>query len=209
MNGLNLQKIIFWLKNTVKWLHGVFYCLLLPVFIYPPGKFYQGNFYSINRTGIIQFLDIWSDRIQGKVLDVGVGTWTYPRHLLENHCEYLATDCFEHPNVNVLTDIHTLSETLLPESFDFVICLDVLEHVQSPWVAARQLFKMLKPGGILLLTTPFNYRLHANSLAHDYWRFTADGLTQLLVTDAGFVKVEILPNGHPDFPFGYLVAAYK
>ena len=209
MNGLNLQTITFWLKNAVKWLHGKFYCLLPPILIYPPGKFYRNRFNTVHRTGIIKFLDTWSNQIRGKVLDVGVGTWTYPRQLLENRCESLTTDCFEHSNVDVISDIHALTDKLPSENYDYVICLDVLEHVHSPWVAVKELFMVLKPGGVLLLTTPFNYRLHANSFVQDYWRFTADGLTQLLVVGAGFSKVEILPNGHPKFPFSYMVAAYK
>jgi len=197
------------MKTVFKLIYSLIYRLFLPVLVYTPGRIYHGEFLTCSRVGIIQFLESWSEHITGNVLDVGVGTWTYPRNLLHSRCEYIATDCFEHPNVNLISDIHTLTDTLLPESFDFVICLDVLEHVQHPWVAIKQLYAVLKPGGILLLTTPFNYRLHGNSQVKDYWRFTADGLSQLLIADAGFAKVDIAPNGHSKFPFGFSVVAYK
>jgi SAM-dependent methyltransferase len=197
------------LKDWIKWLHGAIYVLLLPALSRPPAARYKGKVRSQVRIAIMRFLESWQEHIHGRVLDVGVGTWAYSRHLLQSRCEYTATDCFEHPNIDVVSDIHHLTSVFAEQSFDFVICTDVLEHISRPWKAVRELHAVLKPGGTLLLTTPFNFHLHSDEHVQDYWRVSADGLRLLLVEIAGFAKVEINPIGHPDFPFSYTVVARR
>jgi len=70
-------------------------------------------------------------------------------------------------------------------SFDLVICEQVLEHVPDPWAAARNLFELCRPGGRLIVSTPFLVKLHEEFFQLDYWRFTPRGL-QTLLTGAGF-----------------------
>jgi len=197
------------IKNLIKQLHGVIYRLALPALVRPPAAQYRGQVRTIARIGILRFLESWQDRIHGQVLDVGVGTWPYPRQLFQDRCDYTATDCFEHPNIDVVSDIHLLTDMFQPESFDFVLCTDVFEHIPHPWEAVRELHAVLKPGGILLLTTPFNFHLHGNEQVRDYWRMSADGLRVLLQEVAHFEKVEITPIGHPELPFSHTVVARK
>ena len=197
------------IKNWIKQLHGAIYRLALPALVRPPAARYRGKVRTLARIGIMRFLESWQDRIHGKVLDVGVGTWPYSRQSFQDVCEYTATDCFEHPNIDVVSDIHRLTDVFEPESFDFVICTDVLEHIPRPWDAVRELYAVLNPGGTLLLTTPFNFHLHDNELVRDYWRLSADGLGVLLREVAGFDEVDITPVGHPEFPFSHTVVARK
>jgi len=197
------------IKNWIKQLHGAIYCLFLPALVRPPAARYRGQVCTLARIGILRFLESWQDRIHGKVLDVGLGDWPYPRQLFQDRCNYIATDCFEHPNIDVISDIHHLTDAFQPESFDFVICTEVLEHVPRPWEAVQELHAVLKPGGTLLLTTPFNFRLHSNEQVRDYWRMSADGLRVLLQEVAGFEEVEITSIGHPKFPFFHTVVARK
>jgi SAM-dependent methyltransferase len=196
-------------KNLVKRLHGWLYRQALPLIVQPPSIRAGEAVETMPRAAIIAFLNDWKERISGQVLDVGAGSWTYPRQLLAGRCQYTATDCFEHPNVDVVSDIHALTAVFKAESFDFVLCTDVLEHVSRPWLAARELAGVLKPGGTLLLTTPFNYRRHGNREVIDYWRFTEAGLQQLLGGEAGLRQIQIEPVGHPIFPFSYTVSAVK
>jgi SAM-dependent methyltransferase len=63
-------------------------------------------------------------------------------------------------------------------AFDVVVCDQVLEHVKNPLEAARTLRRLLRPGGHLVVGTPFLIRLHYHP--GDYWRFTPDGLKLLL-----------------------------
>ena len=61
--------------------------------------------------------------------------------------------------------------------FDVVFIYEVLEHVERPFEASNELFRVLKPGGTLLLSTPFIFGIH--DAPYDYWRFTKYGLKNL------------------------------
>jgi len=197
------------IKILAKLLYSWLYCRLLRILVKPPGAIYKGEYNTFPRIAIIQLLERWKETISGEVLDVGVGTWVYPRQLLQDKCNYTATDSFSNPNVDVVSNIHELTDIFKQNNFDFVICTDVLEHIQNPWIAVRQLYSVLKPGGTLLLTTPFNFHLHGNLDVKDYWRISADGLRYLLSQEANFRIIEIKPIGLPEFPFSYTVVAQK
>src|SRR5262249_24577588 len=76
----------------------------------------------------------------------------------------------------------------ISETFDVVICDQVLEHVVDPCAAARSLFDLCAPGGHAVVAVPFLVRIH--DAPGDYWRFTPDGL-QLLLERAGFEVPEV------------------
>jgi len=97
---------------------------------------------------------------------------------------------------------------LLPDiSFDYVVCTEVLEHTLRPWDAVNEIWRILKPGGIFFLSTPFNFRIHGP--LPDCWRFTEHGLRALL---SGFKIVELKEMPTPDrdlMPIHYTVVAEK
>lgn len=61
--------------------------------------------------------------------------------------------------------------------FHHIECMSVLEHSKRPWKMAANLERVLKPGGTLLVTAPFVWRVHG--YPNDYWRFTKDGVRAL------------------------------
>jgi len=63
------------------------------------------------------------------------------------------------------------------ESFDFILSIDVFEHIDKPWLAARQIVRLLKPGGLTFHSTLFSWRYHA--CPEDYWRFTPSAMKLL------------------------------
>lgn len=69
-----------------------------------------------------------------------------------------------------------------PRQYDVVICEQVLEHVVDPWAAVVNLRKLTKPGGHVVVSTPFLIRIHEIPIyaMNDYWRFTPRGLQTLL-----------------------------
>jgi SAM-dependent methyltransferase len=68
-------------------------------------------------------------------------------------------------------------------TFDVVIAEQVFEHLQDPYSAARNVWKMLKEDGIFLIATPFLIRIH--NYPGDYTRWTPTGL-KLFLNACGF-----------------------
>lgn len=62
-------------------------------------------------------------------------------------------------------------------SFSFILCTEVFEHLHSPWIVVEEMQRVLKPGGKLILTTRFVYPIH--DAPHDYYRYTKYGLQRL------------------------------
>ena len=75
-------------------------------------------------------------------------------------------------------DITNNNSNLIPdESFDYIICTEVLEHTIQPFDAVKELYRMLKPNGLLFFSVPCNFRIHGP--LPDCWRFTQWGLKHL------------------------------
>jgi SAM-dependent methyltransferase len=114
---------------------------------------------------------------QARVLDVGCGTSPY-RSWLPAGCEYTGLDIpgsGGNPDIVVNPDE---SWPLADASFDVVMCNQVLEHVVEPALTLAEIRRVLRPGGILLLSVPFIYCEHG--MPYDFRRFTAGGLGMLL-----------------------------
>lgn len=88
---------------------------------------------------------------------------------------------------DIVGDIHELP--LESGSVDAVICIAVLEHVEEPQKAVREMYRVLKPGGYCYIYVPFLYYYHPMPGYYgDFYRFTFDGL-QYMTRD--FKDVEI------------------
>jgi SAM-dependent methyltransferase len=74
-----------------------------------------------------------------------------------------------------------------------VICTDVLEHVPDPESIVVEAYRILKPGGLFVLSMPFIGYVHADP--YDFQRYTAHKL-DLLLSEAGFQDIEIQAMGH-------------
>ncbi|MEX0918569.1 MAG: class I SAM-dependent methyltransferase [Candidatus Paceibacterota bacterium] len=78
--------------------------------------------------------------------------------------------------VDVVADAHQLP--FEKNTFDVVLCSEVLEHLHSPKQAISEMYRVLKPGGILILTTRFMFPIH--DAPADYFRFSKGSLYYLL-----------------------------
>lgn len=88
---------------------------------------------------------------------------------------------------DIVGDIHDLPFS--DNSVDAIICIAVLEHVEEPQRAVREIYRVLKPGGYAYLYAPFLFYYHPlNGYYQDYYRFTEDGMKYLT---KDFSQVEI------------------
>lgn len=91
---------------------------------------------------------------------------------------------------DIVGDIHALP--MADNSVDALICIAVLEHIEDPLLAMKEMRRVLKPGGKVFLYVPFLYYYHAEvGYYHDYWRYTKDSLKILSrkFTDAEWCPV--------------------
>ena len=77
-------------------------------------------------------------------------------------------------------------------SFDCVAFDQVLEHVRKPWICVNEAHRVLKPGGIIMITSPFFYQEHPHPT--DFWRFTTDGLEVLVENFSKIIMKEKTGN---------------
>jgi SAM-dependent methyltransferase len=105
-------------------------------------------------------------------LDIGAQNGPYAAHFPNR----LPLDLRRGRGVRVIGDAQALG--IADASFDVVLCTEVLEHLPEPQKAIDEIFRVLRPGGTLLLTTRFLFPIH--DAPHDYFRFTKYGLRHLL-----------------------------
>jgi len=108
---------------------------------------------------------------------------------------YIGCDFQEGPNVDRIEDIHAL--TFDDESVGTVVCVETLEHVADPLRGVREIHRVLKPGGVAILTSVMFMPIHAHP--QDFWRFTPEGFQLLLEpfeTSLAFgYGYDLLPEG--------------
>ncbi|MEM3373795.1 MAG: methyltransferase domain-containing protein [Candidatus Woesearchaeota archaeon] len=127
---------------------------------------------------------------KGKLLDVGAGPAPYKKIFTKYVKEYITLDFFESPNCKVDIISSAYSIPFPDNSFDVVLCTQVLEHLEYPQQAINEMRRVLKPNGILILTTHMAMVLHSEP--YDYFRYTKYGLAFLLKE---FKKVKIKEIG--------------
>lgn len=178
---------------------------------------------KINECQIISFDDVWGDfshirhewirekltKIEdGKILlDAGAGEQQYApfcRHLkyiAQDFGKYDPTECkkgvseelkWDTSKINIICDI--IDMPLEDESVDVVLCTEVFEHLKDPVLAVREISRILKPGGELILTAPFC------SLTHMAPYYFANGFSEFWYKEHleayGFKIKELTPDGN-------------
>ncbi|MBI5787565.1 MAG: class I SAM-dependent methyltransferase [Candidatus Schekmanbacteria bacterium] len=155
---------------------------------------YNDLSYSVRRYYIDEFYSrhIMDFPKASKILDIG-GKKAKKRGQfdIEKYClkvEYVNLD--EKTAPDYLCDAEHIP--VEDDVFDGVVCSELMEHVLNPKAVLAEAYRVLKPGGTLLLSSPFLFRIHADP--YDYARYT-DFFYQTALEDLGFRKVCIEKHG--------------
>lgn len=112
------------------------------------------------------------------LIDLGCGEMPFRQFIDNRVTVYHSLDLYpRNSSVTYVGDIQNMT-MIKEQTYDSAICLEVLEHIADPSQALREISRILKPDGILILSVPHLSRLHDEP--DDYYRFTRYGLQRLL-----------------------------
>lgn len=106
------------------------------------------------------------------------------------------------------TDVLGVGEHLpfRDDSFDAVLSIAVLEHVRDPFKCAKEIARVLKPGGRLICAVPFLQPLHG--YPHHYYNMTHQGLRALFEDYLVIERQAVDTNMYPIFALSWIVQRY-
>jgi SAM-dependent methyltransferase len=128
--------------------------------------------------------------VGSRVIDIGAGEAPYRELFGDQH--YVTLDREGTPHSGSV-DLHGAADSIPSEdeSFDVVLCTQVLEHVPDPLQVLREFRRVLCSGGLLIATVPFLWEEHETPF--DYYRYTRYGMEHLLC-ETGFADIEVTPR---------------
>lgn len=150
------------------------------------------------RTSIFKALQEVLPQFHGKLLDVGCGKMPYKDYVLQHAAiqEYVGLDIedalsYDHA---IRPDVTWDGRTMPFEeaSFTCAFATEVLEHCPEPEIVLKEVYRVLKPGGVFFFTVPFLWNLH--EVPHDEYRYTPFSLERHF-KNSGFSNVEIKATG--------------
>jgi SAM-dependent methyltransferase len=130
--------------------------------------------------------------VRGRLLDVGCGNKPYEAMFRDRVETHLGCDLVQSSDRRVDVRCPATELPFRDGSFDTVLATQVVEHVADPARMVAEAARVLRPGGVLVLSGPMYWPLHEEP--HDYFRFTRHGFRRL-VEEAGLRVREVRANG--------------
>jgi SAM-dependent methyltransferase len=133
-----------------------------------------------NRYRLLKYIRQFAPELEGKLLDFGCGTKPYERFF--NVTAYIGLDYENegHPHANEQIDVF-YDGKIIPfpdKTFDAVLATEVFEHVFHLEDTLKELNRVLKEGGKMLVTLPFVWYEH--EIPYDFARYSSYGIIDLL-----------------------------
>jgi SAM-dependent methyltransferase len=150
---------------------------------------------AIIRSNIVSFMKHCSStyaKAPGFLLDIAPQDHEGARPFFADSIAVRTLDINPLSGCDYIADVCKYNDQIQDSSFDFIVCTEVLEHTLNPFDAVREIRRLLRPGGLLFGSTPFNFRIHGPM--PDCWRFTEHGLRALLkdftIVELGKIETE-------------------
>jgi SAM-dependent methyltransferase len=131
---------------------------------------------------------LYAEQFQGQLIDYGAGSKPYRELFVKAHSYQGADFAIDGPG-----DILLSRDGMIPcddACFDALLSFQVIEHVPNPSQFLSESFRVIRPGGSLLLTTHGTWPYHPGPDNDDFYRWTAAGLCKDM-QNQGFVNVLI------------------
>ncbi|MCD6012637.1 MAG: Methyltransferase type 11 [Flavipsychrobacter sp.] len=128
---------------------------------------------------------------KGDVLDIGCGNKPY-KCFFQNISRYTGCDIVQSSEGLVDIICQAVDIPLSDNSVDTIFTTQVIEHVADHRKLLSEAYRILKPGGYLILSGPMAWEHH--EVPYDFFRFTRHGFEWLL-EQYKFTEVQIIPNG--------------
>ena len=151
-----------------------------------------------------QAKELHDERGRYRLLDVGCGVKPYYPWFEPYVSEYVGVDLGDNPAADLEGAVESLPVD--DASFDVVLCTQVLEHCDDPAEAVRELRRVVRPGGRVLLSTHGVQVYHP--APHDLWRWTHEGLERLFRTNAEWAAVSVQPSAGTTATLALLLSIY-
>ena len=139
----------------------------------------------VSKVGNAKILDVGSYSVNGSYRDLLAGM----------NVQYVGLDIEKGPNVDIVMDKIYSWDSVEDESYDFVISGQAFEHIEYPWLTIQEIYKKLKPNGIVCIIAPNS--LWEHKYPYDCYRYWGDGLAALAKW-AGFTVLEVSVAGIPE-----------
>jgi SAM-dependent methyltransferase len=122
-------------------------------------------------------ISAFNDNFNNKILEIA----PQPNNSISQYIKYSTVHTLDidlNSKATYIADLCKNNSYIIPDnSYEIIVCTEVLEHTLNPFEAANEIYRILKPGGKIFVSTPFNLRIHGP--LPDCWRFTEHGLKEL------------------------------
>lgn len=134
----------------------------------------------------------------GSVLEIGSKDYGNTASLrgIYKDVEYIGTDLEDGKNVDIVCDLQKTIKPFDGRTFDLALCFSTLEHVEKPWIVAKNISKLVADGGHLCFSAPWVWRYHP--YPDDYFRYSPSAIRSLF-PDFHFFDVHLSTMAENDF----------
>lgn len=174
-----------------------------------PSKIDKTHF-ELLRTNIDKFIKSINNHItDGSLLDIGPQNHNVIKNNVDlTNVKYFSCDIVDTYSPDYIIDMtKDNSNKIKNNTFDYVICTEVLEHTENPFLVIKEINRILKHNGLVFISVPLNFRIHGP--LPDAFRITEHGL-KLLLKNFELIELNALETpDRPLFPIHYTVIAKK
>jgi SAM-dependent methyltransferase len=171
-----------------------------------PSEFDNSTF-SLARDHLAAFVKRTATKLRGqsgRLLEVGPQERLLVRETFNNF-SVDTFDVVDNYKPTIVGDITKHNSTIPDATYDCIVCMEVIEHTVNPFDTIKEIRRILRHEGFLLISAPLNWRIHGPS--PDCWRITEHGWNALL-RDFDIIEIDILESpGRELFPIRYNVLA--